>query len=179
MRTILAGVLAGVAMFIWSGIANLALPVGTMGISRAPDEAKLQAALHETLGERSGLYVAPYSAMSAKAPSGPSAVVEYLGRGESFGVTPPKLAAEFAVELAMAVLAAVLLGLTRLKGFIPRVAFVMALGVFAAVMTNASNLIWFAFPADYTLGYAFILMVGYLIAGVVIAAVARPGVRGL
>jgi hypothetical protein len=179
MRTILAGVLAGVAMFIWSGIANLALPIGTTGVSRAPDEAQVQAALHAALGERSGLYVVPYSAMTAKAPSGPAAVVEYLGRGEPFGITPAKLATEFAVELVMAVLAAILLSLTRLSGFVPRVAFVLALGVFAAVMTNASNMIWFAFPADYTLGYAFILLVGYLVAGVVIAAVVRPGVRGL
>ena len=46
-------------------------------------------------------------------------------------------------------------------------------------MTNASNMIWFAFPADYTLAYAFILLTGYLVAGVVIATVARPRVRGL
>ncbi len=174
MRTIIAGVLAAVAMFAWSGIANLALPLGTMGISRAPDEPKAQAALKTALGDRSGLYVLPYSAMSAKAPSGPAAVVAYLGRGEPFGVTPAKLAGEFIVELAVSLLAAVLLGFTRLQGLLRRTGFVVALGLFAAVMTNASNMIWFAFPLDYTLAYATIQMIGFLIAGLVIAAVARP-----
>ena len=174
MRTILAGVLAAVAMFIWSGVANLALPLGTTGISRVADEPKAQAALKTALGERSGLYVLPYSAMSGKAPPGPAAVVTYLGRGETFGVTPAKLICEFLVELAVSLLAAALLGLTRLEGLVRRAGFVVALGLFAAVMTNASNMIWFAFPLDYTLAYATIQMIGFAIAGLVIAAVARP-----
>ena len=179
MRTILAGVLGAVAMFVWSGIANLALPLGTVGISRAPDEAKVQAALQATLGQRSGLYVVPMSAMKAKAPPGTAAVVGYLGNGEPFGVTPSKLVAEFVVELAVSVLAAVLLATTRLGGFVQRAGFVVALGLFAAVMTNASNMIWFAFPLDYTLAYASIQLIGFAIAGVIIALVAKTSVRGL
>ena len=179
MRTILAGVLAGIAMFIWSGIANMALPLGKVGISQAPDEGKVQAALQVALGHKSGLYVVPMSAMSGKAPAGPAVVVEYLGNNESFGITPSKLASECLMELALSVLAAVLLGMTRLTGFAQRTAFVVALGLFAAVMTNVSNMTWFAFPLDYTLAYASIQMIGFLIAGAVIAAVARPGVRGL
>ncbi len=174
MRTIVAGVLAAVAMFIWSGIGNLALPLGTTGISHAPDEPKAQASLKAVLGEKSGLYVLPYSAMSGKAPPGPAAVITYLGRGEAFGVTPVKLVGEFIVELAVSLLAATLLGFTRLQGLLARTGFVVALGLIAAGMTNASNMIWFAYPLDYTLAYATIQMIGFLIAGLVIAAVARP-----
>ena len=174
MRTILAGVLAAIAMFAWSGAANIALPIGKVGISRAPDEARLQATLKAGLGDRSGLYVLPMSAMSGKAPAGPAAVVTYLGRGEAFGITPSKLIGEFLVELCVSLLAAFLLGLTRLEGFLPRAGFVVALGLFAAGMTNASNLLWFAFPLDYTLAYATIQMIGFGIAALVIAAVMRP-----
>ena len=116
--------------------------------------------------------------MSGKAKSAPAAVVTYLGRGESFGVTPAKLAFELVVEVLVSLLAALLLGLTRLYDFLPRLGFVMGLGVLAAGMTNASNMIWFAFPLDYTLAYAATQLMGFLIAGAVIASLVRPK-RGL
>ena len=178
MRILIAGALAGFAMFIWSGLANLALPLGKVGISAASNEAQAQAALKTSFGDRSGLYVLPMSAMSGKATSSPAAVVTYLGRGEAFGVTPVKLGAEFVTELALSILAAFLLGMTRLQGFGARVGFVVALGAFAAVMTNVSNMIWFAFPLDYTLAYGATQMIGFLIAGAVIAALI-PAKRGL
>ena len=178
MRILIAGVAAGLAMFAWSGVANLALPLGKVGILVAPNEAQLQAALKTGFGQRSGLYVLPYAAMSGKAKSAPAAVVTYLGRGEGFGVTPLKLAVELVVEVLVSLLAALLLGLTRLYDFLPRLGFVMGLGVLAAGMTNASNMIWFAFPLDYTLAYATTQLIGFLIAGAVIASLVRPK-RGL
>lgn len=174
MRILIAGVVAGLAMFLWSGLSNLALPLGKIGVLAAPNEAAAQAALKTNLGEHSGLYVLPMAAMSGKANSSPAAVVTYLGRGESFGVTPAKLAAELVLEVLLSILAAALLSLTRLYGFLPRLGFVVALGLFATVMTNTSNMIWFAYPLDYTLAYAATQLIGFLIAGAVIAALVRP-----
>ncbi len=174
MRILIAGALAGLAMFLWSGLANLALPLGTAGLSKAPDERGALAVLGGAFAHRSGMYVIPFSAMSGKAPPGSSAVVVYQGQGEPFGVTPPKLAAELAVELVLSILAAALLALTRLRGYWPRVGFVVGLGVFAAGMTNASNTIWFDFPPAYGAGYATIQLIGFLIAGLVIAALVKP-----
>ena len=62
MRILIAGVIAGLAMFVWSGVANLALPLGKVGIRAAPNETQLQATLRTGLGQGSGLYVLPYAA---------------------------------------------------------------------------------------------------------------------
>ena len=174
MRTVIVGLVAGVAMFLWSGLGNLATPLGTAGIARTPDEPQALAALGQVFGDRSGLYVLPFSAMTKRAPPGPSAVVVYQGRGEVFGVTPAKLAQELAIELLVAVLAAVLVRASGLQGWRARVGFVLGLGLLAAGMTNASNMVWFDFPLGYTLAYATIQMIGFLIAGLVIAAGLRP-----
>jgi hypothetical protein len=175
MRVLIAGVVAGLAMFVWSAIANTATPLGTLGISKSAPEGVILTTLHRVLGEEGALYVLPSVAMSGKAPNGPSAFLVYNGPASDFGITPAKLAGELLVEVAAAIIAAWLLSMTRLSGFAGRVGFVTALGLLAAGMTNASNALWFGFPPAYVLGYAAIQMIGFVIAGVVIAAVApRP-----
>jgi hypothetical protein len=51
-RIILAGVLGGIAMFIWTSIAHMMLPLGEAGIGEIPNEAAVLAAMQTTL-ERS------------------------------------------------------------------------------------------------------------------------------
>ena len=59
-RILLAGVLGGVAMFIWTSIAHMALPLGEAGISEIPNEAAVLAAMQTSLGDKSGLYFYPF-----------------------------------------------------------------------------------------------------------------------
>ena len=72
------------------------------------------------------------------------------------------------------VIAAFLLSLTMLSGYVSRVGFVGALGVLAALSTSPSLTIWYRFPANYTLATMFIDIVGYVVAGLVIAAILKP-----
>src|SRR5437899_8106516 len=58
-RIILAGVLGGIAMFIWTSIAHMALPLGEAGVSEIPNEATVLAAMQTSIGQQSGLYVFP------------------------------------------------------------------------------------------------------------------------
>lgn len=179
MRVLIAGVAAGLAMFVWSAIANTATPLGTLGISKSAQEGEVLTDLGRALGRQGALYVLPSVAMSGKAPAGPSAFLVYHGPAYDFSLTPPKLAGELLVEVIAAVIAAWLLGLTRLSSFAGRAGFVTVLGLLAAGMTNASNALWFGFPLAYVLGYAAMQMIGFVIAGVVIAALApRPASTG-
>jgi hypothetical protein len=50
MRIILAGVLGGIVMFIWTSIAHMVLPLGETGIREIPNESRVLAALHDNLG---------------------------------------------------------------------------------------------------------------------------------
>ena len=58
-RIILAGVLGGIAMFIWTSIAHMALPLGHAGIKELPNEQAVLAALQTSVGDKTGLYLFP------------------------------------------------------------------------------------------------------------------------
>src|SRR5437773_8539300 len=58
-RTLLAGVLGGIAMFIWTSIAHMALPLGEAGIREIPNEQAVLAAMQANIGYKSGLYLFP------------------------------------------------------------------------------------------------------------------------
>ena len=59
MKILLAGFLGAVAMFIWTSIAHMALPLGEAGISEIPNEQAVLAAMQSNIAEKSGLYFFP------------------------------------------------------------------------------------------------------------------------
>jgi len=48
MRILVAGVLGGIAMFVWTSIAHMALPLGEAGIGEIPNESAMLSAMHTT-----------------------------------------------------------------------------------------------------------------------------------
>jgi hypothetical protein len=84
------------------------------------------------------------------------------------------LASEAVVEILEAIAAAFLLSFAALSGYWSRVGFVSLVGVAAVLSTNPSYWIWYRFPASYTLAAMVIDLVGYVVAGLVIAAILRP-----
>jgi len=71
--------------------------------------------------------------------------------------------------VAQTLIAAFLLSLTVIAAYVMRVVFVALISVSAALSTNVSYMIWYNFPADYTLGYMSIEIIGGIVAGLVIA----------
>src|SRR5215469_17816680 len=59
MRILLAGVLGGIAMFVWTSIAHMALPLGEAGIAEIPNEPTVLTAMQGSMGEKAGLYIFP------------------------------------------------------------------------------------------------------------------------
>ena len=173
MRTILAGILGGVAMFIWTSIAHVATPLGMVGVSTLPNEGETILSLNNLIGENGGFYLfpSPQKSASSEAPGvGPAGLLVWRPR-TVLSLNPANLITEFATELAEAVLAAILLSWAAVQGFASRVGFVTLLGVAAAITTNVSYWNWYGFPTNYTLVYGLIEVVGYLVAGVAIALV--------
>ena len=72
-----------------------------------------------------------------------------------------------------ALLAAIIVSQLR-PGFLVRVACVTLLGVLASVMVLVPYWNWYGFPADFTLGQLAEHAVGWLLAGIVLAAIVRP-----
>jgi len=179
MRILIAGILGGIAMFAWTSVAHMATPLGDTGFSQIQNEAPVLAAMQKSIGDKSGLYFFPW--MDRKAPdamtkyaevlkTNPSGILLYHPPGANTDMTGP-LIYEFAKELFEALIAAFLLGWAAIAGFAARTGFVTLIGVGAAISTNASYWIWYRFPSDYTLAQIAIPLIGYVVAGAVIALV--------
>jgi hypothetical protein len=59
MRILLAGVLGGIMMFVWTSIAHMALSLAEPGINEIPNESAVLSAIQRSIGEKTGLYVFP------------------------------------------------------------------------------------------------------------------------
>jgi len=182
-RTLLAGVLGGIAMFVWASIAHLLLPISGAGIQEIPgNEPALLAQVYATLGETSGFYLFPsvgphpgassaernaaLQSYDAKLAVNPSGLLIYHPPGQK-SLTPAQMISEFLVELLESLLLVFLLVQTRMASFGARFGFVIIAGILASLPTNVSYLIWYGFPAAYTAAYAAIQIVGFLVAGAV------------
>jgi len=181
-KILLAGLLGGLAMFVWSSIAHMALPLGEAGISQMEDEKPVLDALKAGVKDTPGLYIFPampkgmsetqYTEKLAAMPSG----ILLYSRAGAQALTPRQLVVEFLVECLEALLLAFLLTRTNLTGFGPQFGFVLAASLMATIWTNTSYLNWYNFPATYTMAYWFTEFAGLLLAGlVVMKIVGRKG----
>ncbi len=184
-RVLVAGVLGGVAMYVWMSVAHVVLPLGRTGISEITNnEPALLAQMQNSLGTKSGLYLFPaldsgrdMKLYEQKLAANPSGLLVYYPPGQK-ALTPGQLITEFVLEIIEGVLAAIVLAQTRYKAYWLRVGFVTTLGVLAALPTNVAYWNWYGFPPDYTLAYTATQIVGFFAAGLVAAAILRPQAVG-
>jgi hypothetical protein len=179
-RIILAGVLGGIAMFIWSFIGHDLLPLGKAGIREIPNETAFLDAAKNNLSD-DGLYMFPGLGLGPdatgqqkkdamkqameKATSGPSGMILYHPTREF--VFGKLLAVEFATELLQSLLVVFLLAQTSIESFGGRVGFVFVAGILAAVTTNVSYWNWYGFPGVYISAYMLIQVVGFICVGLI------------
>jgi hypothetical protein len=191
-RLLLAGVLGGVAMFIWMSVVHMVLPLGRTGIQEIPNESAALSAMQNSLGSNSGFYLFPGMGVAPDAPreqqnaamrhydeklaSNPSGILIYHPPGMK-ALTARQLATEFLTEFIEAFIAVWLLAQTRLASFAARIGFVALLGVLAAITTNVPYWNWYGFPSNYTMAYMFSQIIGYLCVGIV-AALTMKGAAG-
>ena len=188
MKILLAGILGGIVMFIWTSIAHMALPLGEAGLGEIPNESTVLSAMQSNIGEQTGLYVFPgrglgknatrqekeeaMKHMSEKIATNPSGILMYHAPGRPLSLGK-LLGVEFGTELLEAILVVFLLAQTRIASFAGRVGFVLAAGILAAIATNVSYWNWHGFPCVYTASYMLIQIVGFLCVGIVAALVLR------
>ena len=183
-----AGVLGGIAMFAWSSITHMVLPLGEIGIKEIPNEQAVLGAMQSQIGGSSGLYLFPgmglppdathaqkIAAMQQyeqKLASHPSGLLLYHPPGAK-GMSMGLLVTELLTELVESLLVVVLLAETRLTAFGGRVGFVAVAGVLSATTTNFPYWNWYRFPTNYTIAYMVIEIVGFLCVGIVAALTMR------
>ena len=184
MKILLAGILGGIVMFIWTSIAHMALPLGEAGIREIPNESAALSTMQSNIGENTGLYIFPglgvskdasrqekseaMKHMSEKMAANPSGILMYHAPGRPFALGK-SLGIEFGTELLESILVVFLLAQTRIGSFPGRVGFVLVAGILAAISTNVSYWNWYGFPGVYTASYMLIQIVGFFFVGVVAA----------
>jgi hypothetical protein len=187
-RILLAGLLGGIAMFVWSSIAHVALPLGKTGIKEIPNEQAVLSGMQAQLGGTSGLYAFPGMGLGPnptrqeenaamqqydqKLAANPSGILIYHPPGAK-ALSPGQLVTELLTELVEALLLAWLLAQTTLATPASRMGFVVVAALMATITTNIPYWNWYGFPTSYTTAYMLIEFVGYLAAGAVVAAILK------
>jgi len=188
VRKLLAGILGGLAFFAWSSLAHVVLPLGQTGIQEIPNEQAVVSAMKANI-PTDGFYFFPgygvpptatqaekTAAMQAKAAqhyAGPGGILIYHPV-QSLDLKPGQLLTELGTNIIQVLLAVFLLGHTNLGSFVARWRFVTVAGILAAISTNISYWTFYGFPGNYTLAYICIVAMGFVVAGVVVAAMVKP-----
>jgi hypothetical protein len=100
----------------------------------------------------------------------PSGLLIYHPPGQK-ALTAGQLLTEFLAEVVATLIAVFLLIQTHLTTYTARVGFITLAGILAAIPTNVSYWNWYGFPASYTAAYMFIQVVGFIVAGLIAAAI--------
>lgn len=187
-RVLLAGLLGGLAMFVWASLAHTVLGIGKVGVQEIPNEQPVLSALQTQLNGNSGLYFFPGLGLGSgatreqqnaamqqydqKLATNPSGILIYHPPGMK-ALTPQQLVTEFLTECVEAILVCFLLAQTRLTSFGSKVVFFTVAGIVAAITTNIPYWNWYGYPMNYTAAYMSIQIVDYILAGIVAALVMK------
>jgi hypothetical protein len=186
VRILLAAIVGGLITFIWGAVAHTALPLGEVGLSTIAeaDERDLNDALKRAFA-REGLYVVPgkglreaanmseaeFTSWEEGAREQPTAMIIFQPQMGQM-MPPSTLVNEGISDVFAALLAAIVLATTA-TGYVGRVMVCTLIGVIGWLSISASYWIWYRFPLDYTIAEGVMQTVGWLLTGLVMAAIVK------
>jgi hypothetical protein len=180
MRILVAAIFGGIVMFCWGAVAHMALGLGNQGIHQPIHEDTVLSSLHQGLGEQAGVYLLPSfdpnkwsdpaakTAYQQKAVVSPYALVVYEPQGEDMTEMGPQLLRQWASDTLSSLALAFLMGLAAL-GFAKRMAIAVAAPVFAWFSVLVPYWNWYRFPVSFTWAALIEQIIGWLLAGAVMA----------
>jgi hypothetical protein len=186
-KIILAGILGGIVVFIWSAISHMLLPIGDMGIKTIPSTEDAVLSVMKSNIQEPGFYFIPgfdmsrtptdaeYAAVQAKYETGPTAVLIYHPTGQKM-MTPGQLIGEAIFNIFCGFIAAFIISKTA-ASLITRGVMVMLMGLFGWLSISASHWNWYRFPGNFIIGEGLDQVIGWLIGGLLIAWILQRGER--
>ncbi len=189
-RAILAGVLAGIALFMWGFVSWVVLPWHNETFRELPDEEVVSSTLKRNL-ERPGTYMIPWivestinseeeratamKAMEERHKVGPIVQIFYQPEGEE-PMAPAVLGRGVAIDIGIGIVAAWILSLTLAgrPNYVQRVCTILLVGIFSILMTHVTDWNFMYRPVDYTMVMCMDHLVGALVVGLVAGAIVRP-----
>jgi hypothetical protein len=186
-RVLLAGLLAGIVLYVWESVAHLALPLGELGIRGLDHEAAMLTAIKANVTQ-DGFYFFPnpfppggtaeqQKQVEQLMLAGPSGIMIVHPNGDP-GLTAPRLALQALFDILSMLLAAIVLAqAVALKGFGSRVGLVAMLAAFPTLRTELPQWNWYGFPALYTTAQFALHLVGFILGGLVLAKMIRADLK--
>ena len=183
VRIVLAAILGGLLMFVWSAFAHMVLPFERAALKPIPNEPAVLSALGGNLVEP-GMYFFPWidtgaqpsadqqRAWQQKLASGPSGLLVYKPAGGE-AMSPRQLVTEF-LSNALAALFGALILVQLAGGFGKRVLSMAAIGIAAWLSISFSQWTWYGFSTPFLIGDLADQLGGWLLAGIGMASLIRP-----
>ena len=180
MRVLVAALMGGIVMFIWGAVAHMALGLGDVGMRQPVAEDAVLGSLRPGLGEQAGVFVLPsvdpakmhdktvMEAYSTKAKASPYALVVYMPQGDDLSDMSGTLPRQWASDTLSALALAFVMGLAAFS-FMTRLSIALAAAVFAWLSTLVPYWNWYRFPTNFTLAALIEQVIGWLLAGAVMA----------
>jgi hypothetical protein len=169
-------------------MAWMALPLHTPTIAGLPNETEVTAIL-KGQNLNTGVYTAPMWESDADMSDAESKFYQnhlagpvysiYYQRDGMVPMGPKVLMMGLVIDFLAALLVAMLLAAAAsgcCKSYGYRVGFVVGMGMFTALIGHVSYWNWMNFPLDYTVAFVIDNVVGWTLAGLVIAAIVTPTV---
>ena len=181
MKLLVAGLVGGLALFVWGALSHMVLPLGEVGVKTIENEAEVMAVLGKSMHEP-GFYLFPGVGAQGSA-SEQTAFAETYRRGPVGAIVfrpgpagdpmgPMRLLMELLTNILAALAAAWVVA--RVPGARwSRIGVVVMMGVFAWLAVEVPYWNWYSFPADFTLA----ALLDNVVAGVLVGFVATWFVR--
>jgi hypothetical protein len=179
----LGATLAGAAtMFVWGGISHMVLLKG-IGFTHMSSEEQIVSTLRTSL-PGDGLYFFPSidlrgnptveekAAWEARFRAGPTGMIVYHPAGDT-PISPKKLSVQFLSDVLAAGIVSYSLSLT-IATYWKRVGLAALLGVFGLFAISSIYWNWYGFPNAFFLAQGVDMIVGWSLAGAVIAKLIPP-----
>jgi hypothetical protein len=184
-RIIVAGLLGGAVVYLWSALSWSVLPYQAAKFRGIPNEQQVADVLSSNLTvpgvyqypayPSAGASDAEVAAWTQRVERGPVIPLLVFNPGGSASSVTSYIRA-FVLDVMAALIVAMLLTLAAhsLGGYGQRVIFVTGIALFAIVVTHLADWNWGMFPTSYILPMAADLIIGWTLAGVVMAWRIRP-----
>lgn len=186
MKLVLSSLVAALVFFAWSAVAHMMLPLGSMGFSKIPNEELVLPALKSGIAAP-GLYFFPWidmqkesskeeqAAWEARLRSGPSGLLVIQPNGD-VPMSPNTLILEFVTNFLMLLLTAWVVAKIAAP-FWTKVGVVTVISLISHLSISASHWIWYHFPPAFVAGELITDIVGFVLAGLVLAKMIPAGRR--
>jgi uncharacterized membrane protein len=184
MKKLLIGsIIGGIILFVWSWLAWTLVPIHSDTIQNINNEEAVVTTMNINM-DKKGVYVFP--AMPAthdkdvvdeynqKYQQGPVGMIIYDPQGGD-----PMPPSQMIIGIIIDILAAFIAGwfLSRstavASSYLGRVVFCGMLGIFLALLSHIVNWNWMNYPLDYTTAWALDTIIGWVLAGLGIAAIIK------